>query len=864
MNNVEEFYLDNGLRVFLKEDKFSPVSSIFVWVNTGSAYENDFERGLAHVHEHMIFKGTEKLKVGEISKQIEAHGGEVNAFTSFDETVYYTTISNSFIDVGFDILSDCMSNATFNEDELAKELEVIIEEIKRGEDSPSSCLGEMIFKNTFPSHTYGLPIIGSRESVKSFKHKDVMNFYDKWYQAKNMNLIVVGGLNFEDMKRKITKAFKKIRSNEISIPSIEDRSNSPEIKLDVDYREVNETYFALSFKTTKATDLKSVALDIASHILGDGPSSLLNKQLKEELSLVTSIYSYNYSMRHCGACIIGGTLIKEKLEEALKIIIKNILKVINLDFDSNQFEIAKNSILSEELHTNETVQGQAQSIGYLQSLAGQLDFKEKYLEKVKNISIEEVALVAKEFFNPDNLNLNLIFPKDSSILEEKEILSMLTEAFSEEMTPFKNNFAEYTPKDYSLSSISSDKPNIIALKNGIKLIVFQNEKTPLLSLRSLSIGGSRFEDPLLNGKFSLMTELFERGSKAYSKEQLSEKTDLLASDLEGYSGRNTFGLKMLGPSVNMKELVPIFSDVLANPLFLEAELDIAKSDTISYLNRKKQNYAALASDKFFELLFDKHPYSLNQYGTEESVSNINKADIISTYKDFMFNDNVLLSAVGNFNLDNLVNLLEESFDISNQKNDLIKDNSFEPIIKDSSVEIKLGDKQQSHIMIGTYAPNTQSKDRFAFQIINSALSGMGGRLFLELRDKKSLAYTVSSFFSSTLEYGYFGIYIGCSPEKKEESIAAINSELLKLVNNGLTEEEIMRSKNYLIGKNDISFQRNSSVNARISQAFFYDLGLNEPFDFSSNIMNVSKKSINSAIESYLRDAVKVSVSIEPS
>jgi len=211
-----------------------------------------------------------------------------------------------------------------------------------------------------------------------------------------------------------------------------------------------------------------------------------------------------------------------------------------------------------------------------------------------------------------------------------------------------------------------------------------------------------------------------------------------------------------------------------------------------------------------------------------------------------------------------VNLLEESFDISNQKNDLIKDNSFEPIIKDSSVEIKLGDKQQSHIMIGTYAPNTQSKDRFAFQIINSALSGMGGRLFLELRDKKSLAYTVSSFFSSTLEYGYFGIYIGCSPEKKEESIAAINSELLKLVNNGLTEEEIMRSKNYLIGKNDISFQRNSSVNARISQAFFYDLGLNEPFDFSSNIMNVSKKSINSAIESYLRDAVKVSVSIEPS
>ena len=119
MNDVQKYYLDNGLKVFLKEDPHSPVSSIFVWVNTGSAYENDNQRGLAHVHEHMIFKGTDNLKVGEISKQLEAHGGEVNAFTSFDETVYYTTISNEFIDVGLNILSDCMSNATLDEEELS-------------------------------------------------------------------------------------------------------------------------------------------------------------------------------------------------------------------------------------------------------------------------------------------------------------------------------------------------------------------------------------------------------------------------------------------------------------------------------------------------------------------------------------------------------------------------------------------------------------------------------------------------------------------------------------------------------------------------------------------------------------------------
>ena len=442
-------------------------------------------------------------------------------------------------------------------------------------------------------------------------------------------------------------------------------------------------------------------------------------------------------------------------------------------------------------------------------------------------------------------------------------LNIIYKSFGDNLNNKKHKAESYVSKNYSLSKVIHQTPTLLKLESGIDLLVLQNKKTPLFSLRTVSAGGIRYEDKSKNGKFSLLSELFERGSKSFSKDELAMKTELLASDIEGYSGRNTVGLKVLGPSANLVELTEIFSDVICNPLFLQDELEIVKHDTMSYLNRKKQNYAALAADKFYEILFPNHPYSLNQYGTEESLKNISSVDIIDTYKNFLGSDNLLISAVGNFNIENLIKNLNNTINLS-KSNDIKKEISFNPIQEDKLFQTKLGDKQQSHIMIGTYAPSMESDDQYAFQVMNSCLSGMGGRLFLELRDKKSLAYTVSSFYSPTPSIGHFGIYIGCSPEKKDESINAINKEIDKLIANGITSNEIERSKNYLIGRNDISLQRNASINARISQGFFFGLGLDEPFKFSSRIRNINLNDVNDVIEKYLRDAKKVIVVYEPS
>ena len=863
MKGLTTYNLDNGLKVFLKEDIYSPVSSIFVWINTGSAYEDDSQRGLAHVHEHMIFKGTENLMVGEISKKLEAHGGEVNAFTSFDETVYYTTISNEFIDIGLNILSDCMVNATFDERELSKELEVILEEIKRGNDSPSNCLSEMIFNSTFSSSNYGLPIIGTPNSVKSFKRSDVKNFYDKWYQAENMHLVVVGGGNTNEVKSKINETFGKIRAKKVEQPKFSEKDKLQKLTINIEKKEVNEVYFSLSFKSVSANRKETAIFDIISHILGSGSSSLLYKELKEDLSLVTSIYSSNYSMRHSGVFMVSGTMLDENIDKAIKGIIERIKNIQSLNFDYGQVERAKNSIISDDLHENETVQGQAQSIGYLHSLTGNIDSKDKYLNRIKDVTLDEISSVANDFLKVENLNLNFIFPKDLKINKESHFSELLNNCFTVTKNLIKKESKSYIDKDYSMSKITHKEPCFVKLENGIDLLVLQNTKTPLFSLRTVSMGGLRYEDKSSNGKFSLLAELLERGSENLTKEELSMKIELLGADIEGYSGKNTVGLKLLGPSANLRELTEIFSEVLCSPLFLENEIEIVKQDILSYLNRKKQNYAALAADKFYEMLFPNHPYSMNQYGTDKSLKDIVREDISSAYKESIINSNLLVSAVGNFDFDKLIEHLNGNLDINFSDKMKKADSNFSPISDDLFFESKLGDKQQSHIIIGTYAPPMESDEQYAFHVMNSCLSGMGGRLFLELRDKKSLAYTVSSFYGPSPYLGHFGIYIGCSPEKKEESIAAINNEINSLVSQGVTSLEIERSKNYLIGRNDISLQRNANINSRISQSHFFGLGPKEPFHFSSKIRNVTIDQVNEVIEKYLNNTKKVTVAFEP-
>ena len=192
MSNTHFERLPNGLTLLLREARLAPVAELQIWALVGSADERPGEEGLAHFHEHMLFKGTARRAVGEVAAEVEGAGGRVNAYTSFDVTVYHATLPSDAITTGVDILVDCVRNSSFEEAEVRRESEVVIEEIRRSQDSPGHVLGDAVFAEAYRTHPYRQPILGSAENVASFDRERVTAFFRRWYRPDNLVVVAAG------------------------------------------------------------------------------------------------------------------------------------------------------------------------------------------------------------------------------------------------------------------------------------------------------------------------------------------------------------------------------------------------------------------------------------------------------------------------------------------------------------------------------------------------------------------------------------------------------------------------------------------------------------------------------------------------
>ena len=186
------YQLANGLTVIFERQSAAPVAAMQVWVKAGSADESREEAGLAHLHEHMLFKGTTRRAMGEIAREVEALGGDINAWTSFDQTVYHLVLASAHFAQGLDILADAVRCSAFDEGELAREIEVVVEEIKRSEDLPSRRVSRAMFETAYLAHPYRWPVLGTAESVRSFTREKMLSFFGKHYSPENLLVVLVG------------------------------------------------------------------------------------------------------------------------------------------------------------------------------------------------------------------------------------------------------------------------------------------------------------------------------------------------------------------------------------------------------------------------------------------------------------------------------------------------------------------------------------------------------------------------------------------------------------------------------------------------------------------------------------------------
>lgn len=848
VEGATKYSLSNGMTVLLERNDSSPVVAVNVWVKTGSACEVEGEYGLAHVHEHMLFKGTERRQVGEIAGMVEAGGGDINAFTSFDQTVYYIVSARRFLPMALDVLSDVMENSTFDPAELEKELEVVQEEIRRGEDSPSRVLSQKLFSTAYSVHPYGRPIIGTKQSVGSFTRDGILNFYRKWYSPDNMILVVVGDFDPEGIKDAVAQTFGKIKKRETPECGLPPEPEQKRTRTFVIGRDVNTGYFSFAFHTPSASHADTPVLDVISGVLGTGESSRLYRKLKEQNATVNDIYAYAYSLKENGLFFVGGVLDPGKVEKASQEIVAEIDLIKNEPVGAEELARAKTNIERDFIRAKETMQGQARKLGYFELETGDYGYERLYLERVRNVTPEDILRVARKYLVQRNLTAGALLPEDKTKGVEQGFRKALV---------FPGGAKKKERKKVSSTQAEFKKHE---LSNGIRVLLKRNPAVPLFSVHAVFLGGLRYEDETTNGISNFMSGMFTRGTSSRSTEDIATQIEGLGGTVDGFSGKNSVGVTLSALSENFEGAMDILSDVILNPSFSDEEMARERREILAALERQEDNLTGKTVRNFLKTLFLKHPYRFNVLGTEENVDRFVSSDVRKFYKKVIRPENMVISVAGDIDAEKTLGTLEKLFGSMKRGGFEKTRPSREPALSAARETVEFErDKAQTHIIAGFHAPGFKSRDRYAFEVLNSVLSGQGGRLFIELRDKKSLAYAVTSFYVPGMEGGYFGVYIGTAPQKEKEALESIK-EQLQLALDGIGEQELERAKNYIVGSFEIGLQRNSAQASTVGFDELYGIGTYEYRKFPEKILAVTADDVARVARKYINpEAAAVSI-----
>ncbi len=390
----ERYTLDNGLVVLLKQSKRLPLVSIQTWVKVGSIYEDDKNNGISHFLEHLVFKGTKKYSVEQISKTLERYGAILNAGTSKEFTLYFTDIPKEGLNDALDVLAQLVFEATFPEEELERERNVVIEEIKRFEDNPGNVLYEGFNNLLFKDSPYKRRILGTQEVIRNLSRDEIIKYYKKFYHPKNMILSICGDFEIEEVKNLIKQKFGSYNSDKQTNQLLTlDESSKGEI-FEIKKHKVQHTYFLCGFLGPKIDEKHQYTGDVLSIILGEGISSRLYKILREEKMLVYEIDSGFYTQLGPSVFYISGVCERKNLEKVISEVKSILNELKEKGPNSEEIEKAKRIITTRWYLNNETMHSKASSLAWWEMFKS-LEELNKYLENINKVSSNDV----KEFLS---------------------------------------------------------------------------------------------------------------------------------------------------------------------------------------------------------------------------------------------------------------------------------------------------------------------------------------------------------------------------------------------------------------------------------------------------------------------------------
>lgn len=843
------FRLENGLTVLLEENHAAPVVAFQAWVNVGSADEGPGEEGIAHVFEHMLFKGTATRGVGQIAQEVEASGGDINAWTSFDQTVYHLVLASRYFDIGLDILADAVQRSSFDPTELERELKVVLEEIKQGEDNPSRVATQALFATAFSRHPYRRPVIGWERTVKKLSRDKLLEFFHRFYVPPNLTLVVVGDFDTASALPKIQKAWGSWRP---ATPPVErpPRKEPPQRRprATVLLRDVRETHLSLAFHVPGVRHEDVGAIDVAAIVLGQGDSSRLNLSVKRNKQLVSDVYAYAYTPRDLGLFVVGATMPPRDPEPALRAILREVFRLAHEEVSHDELAKARTIIESDAVYQKETVQGLARKLGFFETVAGGIEYEAEYQRRIQELTPIRLREVMARYLSASNLSLSALLP-ESEVRRSgaAAVKARLLSAVREEERAATERFAR--------SVLVPGERDVIrrVLPSGTRILVKRDASVPVVAARAVWVGGLRYEDRRTNGINNLLAALVTRGTKTRSAEEIVHEVEGMAGSIGGFSGRNSFGLRAEMLAKNWDRGLEILADCILNSEFPEAEIEKERRHVLDELHAQEDNLTSVAFRLFTQTLYTRHPYRFDVLGTPESVAGFTRRTLRDYYARHMPVSEMTLAIVGDVDPERVIEKATGLFGAQEgprREPPRVPREDFRR--RRGPVEaIRYLDRQQAHLVVGWPGTTLDDPDRYALEVLATVLSGQGGRLFVELRDRRGLAYRVNAFSLEGIDPGYFAVYIACSPQNLESAFEGIREEIRKVIEEPVGAAELERAQKYLVGTHEISLQRRAALASTLAFHESYGLGHDEYLRYSAGILAVDAAQLLRVAREYL-------------
>lgn len=837
---IDQVQLDNELNTLFIHSPGCSAGTVQMWFRAGSALEQKDNQGIAHFLEHMFFKGTPKRPGPQLAHDIESYGGEVNAFTSFDYTCYYINTPSLFMDKSVDILLDMVANPLFGEEDIPSERQVVFEEYRRAMDNPSQYNFIQLQKASFDAG-YAHPILGREDTILNFSQEQIKHFRESYYNLENALLVVAGDLKHrEELEEKI-RSFRLPHGKKSKFGPFEIKTKE---SVNVHDKDIRQATLTICLQSPEYLDGQAAAQDLAINCLAHGETSRFYQALVAKTSLCNGIAGSTMYFAHGGVHMLKMSFPVENLQKVSKLFVSTLTEALVKGFNQEELTKIKNQYISSKIYERESIESYAFSLGHGFAQSGNIHCEDEFIEKIRSTSVEEVSAALTEIVKKTS-HFTLQVPKGTKMPPlEKELKN-----WQGELKKAAAKTKTKTEKMKLTTSTHDSEVKVVELKPGIKLIYRQNKLTPTFVMHAYMKGGQAAETAKNAGIHHLMSRLVTYGYKGMGYEKLKNELESLSSSLNGFSGKNAYGLTLHGQTRDFEKLSNHFFGTLLVPEVPKKFFDHEKKVILRALDNQKEDAMKQAFKTFYKMVFNQHAYSLDLAGTPATIKTFTPAALQKLHAGHLKNSEIVLTYCGDLDFSVVHHHMAEVVKKLAPRKPLkkVKKKPKGLVGKKEILDFK---REQTQIVIGIPAFGIGRIEDLYLKMITAHLSGQSSDLFVEVRDKQGLCYSVSPIHVSALEAGCWGIYIGSGHDKTEAAIKAIMHILDGLRDNGIKQEEFERIKTMIDGQNLLGIQTNEDYAQFYSIPVLHGLGLDFPHNNNEAIRKANYKDFQAFLKKF--------------